>query len=104
MKCRDYTLIAKSQTGAALGRASATGDVVKCAVIVPETTAPGVVSLIDGSSGPVTLTLYTGGTVGADLRPWVIDFGEEGVISRVGGWTVTTGDNVHVIFSGAFKL
>lgn len=97
----DYELIAKSQTAQVMGPSTATtkaGMVLERLIITPETTAPGLVAIKDGSG--TAINVYTGGTVSAELQPIVIDLHAR---SLVGSWQVTTGDNVHVIAVGKFN-
>lgn len=92
----EYETVAKSQTAQALGATGATGDVIRRVVIIPETVSPGVVTLLDNA---ISIELWLGGTVGADLKPFVVDLG---MVSVSGAWKITTGDNVHVIAIGDF--
>jgi len=99
-----YEAIAASQTAQVLGATGAIGDVIRTLIIVPATTAPGAVSVGDGDNADIPV--YTGGTVGADLTPIVINFGPDGIKAVDGGspvgWDVTTGANVSVIAIGRF--
>lgn len=96
-----YETVAKSQTAQAIGATGAIGDVIKRIVIVPETTGAGTVTLIDGpANSAITTNLIVAGTL-ADLTPIVMDLDIASVV--VGGWKITTGDNVHVIAIGKFS-
>ncbi len=95
---QDYELVAKSQTDQVLGPKGGAGDVIVLLVVTPETTAPGLVAIQDGSGTAVNV--YTGGTVSAELQPIIIPLGAK---STGGAWSVTTGDNVHVVAVGKFK-
>lgn len=92
-----YETVAASQTAQALGAVGAKGDRIERIIIVPATTAPGNVLLLDNAT---SITVYTGGTVGADLIPMVIDIGATSVS---GAWKITTGANVSVIAVGNFS-
>lgn len=92
----NYETVAASQTAQALGATGATGDYIDKLVIIPATTAPGVVTLLDNAT---SIPIWVGGTVGADLKPFVIDLGMKSVS---GAWKVTTGANVSVIGVGRF--
>lgn len=92
----EYETVAASQTAQVLGATGAAGDHIKRLVIVPATTAPGNVLLLDNAT---SITVYTGGTVGADLTPIVLELG---MTSVSGAWKVTTGANVSVIAVGDF--
>lgn len=97
----DYELVAAGQTAQVLGPATATtltGAVLERLVIVPETTAPGLVAIKDGADAAINV--YTGGTVSAELQPIIVEVDAR---SRTGSWQVTTGANVHVIAVGRFK-
>ena len=93
----DYETVAASQTAQVLGTTGAVGDVLDNIIIVPATTAPGAVTIADG--GGSAITVYTGGTVGADLTPINIELNIE---SAAGAWKVTTGLNLSVIATGRF--
>jgi hypothetical protein len=90
----DYETVAKSQTAQVLGLLGAQGDYVERLIIVPETTSPGLVSLLDGST---TLAIMVAGTT--TIAPIMVDLG---LYSKTGAWSVTTGDNVHVVAIGSF--
>lgn len=90
-----YVSVAASQTGATVGARE--GEVVSRVIIVPESTSPGAVTLLDGA---VSITIFAGGASSVlDLKPWTVDIELRSVD---GAWTVTTGANVHVIVAGAF--
>jgi len=93
---RDYETVAASQTGQVLGFAGAKGDFVARLIIVPATTGPGVVTLIDGSTS--IAIMVTGGTT--TLVPIVVELG---MVSQTGPWSITTGSNVSVIAVGNFS-
>ena len=90
-----YETVAKSQTGQVLGPTGAQGDYLTRLIIVPETTGAGTVALLDGVT---SMNVFVTGTL-SNLTPIVIEFG---MPSATGAWSVTTGDNVHVIAVGAF--
>lgn len=92
----NYETVAASQTAQALGATGATGDYIDKLIIIPATTAPGVVTLLDNAT---SIAIWLGGTVGADLKPFVIELGMKSVS---GAWKVTTGANVSVIGVGRF--
>lgn len=91
-----YQAVAANQTAASLGAQGKIGDYIARLIITPATTAPGVVTLIDGTT---TIVPWLGGTVGADLKPFVIELQ---FTSRNGGWKLTTGANVSVVAAGRF--
>ena len=91
-----YKTVAASQTAQTLGN-GAVGDVLDRLVIVPATTSPGNVIIIDGAT---SITVFTGGATSvADLTPIYLEFG---IKSVAGPWKVTTGAAVSVIASGRF--
>lgn len=92
----DYETVAASQTAQVLGATGAAGDYIKRLIIVPETTSPGLVTLLDNAT---SIALWLGGTVGADLTPFEINLD---MVSASGAWKITTGANVHVIAVGDF--
>ena len=92
----NYETVAASQTDQALGATGAVGDVLDRLLIIPATTAPGAVSIKDGA---IAISIYTGGTVGADLTPINVELNIESVS---GAWSVTTGANLSVIATGRF--
>ncbi len=91
-----YETVAKSQTGQALGASGAMGDYLTRLIIVPETTGAGTVALLDGGT---SMNVFVTGTL-SNLTPIVIEFG---MPSAEGKWSITTGDNVHVIAVGSFS-
>jgi hypothetical protein len=106
-----YQVIASGVTASAsggfltIGGTGHIGDYLKRLVIRPKTTAPGAVAIMDGRGvGAVTMTVYTGGTVGADLTPLTIELGIRAVVdgSTGDGWHVSTGSNVEVLAVGRF--
>jgi len=95
MAVPNYETVAASQTGQVLGLIGAAGDFIERLIIVPGTTGPGLVTIIDGSTSiPI---MVTGGTT--TLVPIVVELG---VYSVSGAWSITTGANVSVIAVGTF--
>jgi hypothetical protein len=94
---KKYETVAASQTAQVLGPTGAVGDVIDAVLIVPATTAPGLVTLLDGA---ISIPLYVGGTVGADLKPIHIPLNAKSVS---GAWKITTGANLSVIAFGDFR-
>lgn len=78
----------------------AVGDILRSVVLVPATTAPGAVQIKDGADAAITI--YTGGTVSAELQPIKIEFGSHGITSRTGKWQLVMGANVSAVASGSF--
>jgi hypothetical protein len=91
---RDYETVAAGVTGQVLGLLGARGDFVERLIIVPATTSPGVVTLIDGST---SIPIMVAGTT--TIAPIVVELN---IISQTGVWSITTGTNVSVIAIGNF--
>lgn len=93
-----YETVAAGQTAQVLGGSGAQGDYIARVVVVPATTAGGVVTLIDGST---SIPLYVGGgtTALGDVEPFVLELH---MYSQTGPWKITTGANISVIAVGNF--
>jgi hypothetical protein len=95
-----YNAIAASQTAQALtgGSGGATGDYLSHCTIVPATTAPGVVTILDNSTA--IYSFPGGGTTAlTTLIPFSIPIA---AVSKTGAWKITTGANVSVVCVGKF--
>lgn len=95
----DYVTVAASQTGAVLGTSAnaAQGNFLTGVLVVPATTSPGSVAIIDGST---SITIFAGGATSvADLKPFYVPVG---AFSQTGKWSVTTGANVSIVAIGLF--
>lgn len=93
-----YETVAASRTAQVLGASGATGDYLARIVIVPATTSPGNVVILDNAT---SITIFTGGASSvADLKPIVVELG---AVSQSGAWKVTTGANVSAIGIGLFR-
>jgi hypothetical protein len=96
-----YVDVAASQTGALIttqtgGATGGVGDYIDGILIVPETTAAGTIALLDGTTSK---NIFVTGTL-SDLKPHWIPIRARAVNS--GGWSITTGANVHVKVCGNF--
>ena len=92
-----YETVAASQTAQVIGATGATGDYISHLVIVPATTSPGNVLLLDNAT---SITIFAGGASSvSSLVPFVVYLG---MTSVSGAWKVTTGANVSVIAVGTF--
>lgn len=93
----EYETVAASQTAQVLGATGAVGDVIDGVLVVPATTSPGNVLLLDGAT---SITVFTGG-VGSlsNLVPFMIPLG---LVSKNGAWKLTTGADVSCIGIGKF--
>lgn len=92
-----YETVAASQTAQPLGATGATGDFVSHITVVPESTSPGNVILLDNA---IAITVFAGGTGSVlDLKPFVVPLQ---MYSTSGAWKLTTGANVSVVAVGDF--
>lgn len=93
----EYETIAASQTAQVLGATGAAGDYISGVLVIPATTSPGVVTLLDGAT---PIPLFVGGSSSvSNLVPFFIPLG---MISVSGAWKLTTGANVSAIGMGNF--
>lgn len=93
----EYETVAASQTAQAIGATGATGDYIAGLLVIPATTSPGLVTLLDNA---ISIPVFVGGASSvSNLVPFFIPLGLKSVS---GAWKVTTGANVSVIASGNF--
>ncbi len=93
----EYETVAASQTAQVLGATGAAGDYIAGILVVPATTSPGNVLLLDNAT---SITVFTGGAASvSNLVPFYIPLG---LISVSGAWKLTTGSNVSCIGIGNF--
>lgn len=93
----EYETVAASATAQALGASGATGDYISGLLVIPATTSPGNVLLLDNAT---SITVFTGGATSvSNLVPFYIPLN---MTSVSGAWKVTTGTNVSVIGIGNF--
>ncbi len=93
-----YETVAASQTAQILGATGNTNDHLAGVLIIPETTSPGAVAILDGAT---SITIFAGGASSVPgLAPIPVPLGLDAV--NAGGWRITTGANVHVIAVGKF--
>lgn len=93
---REYETVAASATNQALGATGAIGDTLEGLWVVPTTTAPGAISVKDGSDA--AMEVFAGGTI-ASVIGWWINYPLK---SRTGAIQITTGANVKVTAFGKF--
>ncbi len=93
-----YETVAASQTAQVLGPGSgASGDYISGVLVIPGTTSPGNVLLLDSAT---SITIFTGGAASvSNLVPFFIPLG---MVSQSGAWKLTTGSNVSCIGVGTF--
>ena len=93
-----YETVAASQTAQVLGGSGALLDYLAGVLVVPETTSPGNVIIIDNAT---SITVFTGGASSvSSLVPFFIPLG---IRSSSGAWKMTTGAAVHCIAVGQFS-
>ena len=94
-----YNTIAASQTAQALtgGSGGATGDYLSHCVVLPTSTSPGVVTILDNSTA--IFSFPGGASSTSNLVPFTIPVG---AVSTSGAWKVTTGANLTVTCVGKF--
>jgi hypothetical protein len=93
----EYETVAASQTAQALGATGATGDYISGILVIPASTSPGNVLLLDNAT---SITVFAGGASSvSNLVPFFIPLG---MISVSGAWKLTTGANVSCIGIGNF--
>ena len=92
-----YETVAASATAQALGATGATGDIIHSILVIPATTSPGNVLLLDNAT---SITVFAGGASSvADLKPFSIPLRAKSVS---GAWKITTGANVSCVAVGNF--
>lgn len=97
MSAYAYETVAASQTAQVLGDAGATGDYIQGLLVIPASTSPGNVLLLDNAT---SITVFPGGASSvSSLVPFFIPLMMKSVS---GPWKVTTGANVSVIATGTF--
>jgi len=97
MGANEYETVAASQTAQVLGATGAAGDYLTGLLVIPATTSPGNVLLLDNAT---SITVFAGGTNSVtSLIPFFIPIESKSVS---GAWKVTTGTNVSVFAVGDF--
>lgn len=97
----EYETVAASATAQILGATGAVGDYLTGLLIVPATTSPGAVSIIDGNGS--NITVFTGGAASvSSLVPFFVPIEANCINATTPGWKVTTGTNVSVFATGNF--
>ena len=68
-----YETVAASQTGQVIGVTGGKGDWITGILVIPATTSPGAIALLDGGT---SITVFTGGaTSESNLVPFLIPLG-----------------------------
>lgn len=92
-----YETVAASQTATVLGGTGATGDYISHILVIPTSTSPGVVTLLDNTT---SINVFAGGASSiTNLVPFVIPLGLKSVS---GPLKITTGANLSVVAVGKF--
>lgn len=96
---KEYEDVAASQTAQVIGDGGTNaGQHVSHLIIIPATTSPGAVALLDGDS---STTIFAGGASSvSNLVPFTVFLGCD---SKNGPWKITTGANVSVRAVGDFN-
>ena len=93
----EYETVAASATAQVLGATGATGDYIAGILVIPATTSPGVVTLLDNAT---SIPVFVGGATSvSNLVPFFIPLG---IKSVSGAWKITTGASVSCIGVGDF--
>ena len=93
-----FVTAADASKGTSAGN-GAKNDILDRLILIPASTSPGAVTIADGSASAVTV--FAGGASSlTELRPIYVEFGEGGIRSRNGAWTVTNGASVSAIIIG----
>lgn len=98
----DYETVAASQTDQVLGVTGGVGDYLKGILIIPGTSAAGVVSIKDGNGSSISIFVGGGVTPLSDLKPFFVSLGIKTKNATTPGWKITTGANVSVVGVGKF--
>jgi hypothetical protein len=95
-----YVTVAASQTDQVIQSSTgAAGDYMDHVVVVPNTTAGGLVTIKDNATALISYPGATG-TALLTLTPFVIYVG---AVSRSGAWKITTGANTSCVAVGRFS-
>ena len=93
-----YETVAASQTAQVLGTTGGLGDYLSGVLVIPATTSPGLVTLLDNA---ISIPLFVGGATSvSNLVPFFIPVDARSVS---GAWKLTTGANVSAIGIGKFS-
>jgi hypothetical protein len=93
----NYKTVNPNVPSVILGTTGATGDYIEGVLIVPDTTSPGGVALVDNTT---TITIFGGGASSVlDVKPFYVQIG---AVSVNGPWKLGTGANVRCVAVGRF--
>lgn len=93
----EYETVAASQTNQVLGTVGAAGDLLSSLICIVTVSLTAQVQIKDGADAAITIFPNSpGGGIGTYTIP-------VGLLSRSGGWQITTGAGVAVIACGVFS-
>lgn len=93
----EYETVAAGQTAQVIGGAGAGGNYIAGILVIPASTSPGVVTLLDNAT---SINVFAGGADSlSNLVPFFIPLG---IRSVSGAWKITTGASVSCIVVGDF--
>lgn len=98
----EFEFVAAAQSLQVIGPTGGKGDYLGKLIVIPTSTAPGAVSIQDGTSTATLITLFNSSTATVmqpSLQPFEIPLG---IRSVAGAWRVTTGAAVSVLAIGYF--
>lgn len=94
----EYETVAASQTAQVLGGSGTTGDYLGGLLVIPASTSPGAVTILDNATA---IPVFVGGATSvSNLVPFFVPIQARSVS---GPWKVTTGASVSVIATGNFS-
>lgn len=97
LKLDEYETVAASQTAQVMGTTGAIGDTIAGILVIPATTSPGLVTLLDNA---ISIPMFVGGAASiVALTPFYIMLN---IKSVSGAWKITTGANVSCLVMGDF--
>jgi hypothetical protein len=92
----NYETVAASQTAQVMGSTGGAGDYIDHILVIPASTSPGLVTLLDGAT---SIPVFVGGASSlSNLCPFPIPLG----MTAVTAWKITTGASVSCIGVGKF--
>ncbi len=89
-----YAAVAASQTAAVCGSVGSAGDLLTSLVVSVATPATSTVGIKDGSGSSIPIV-----PANTPIGVYTVTIN---AVSRVGGWSITTGAGVSVLASGRF--
>jgi hypothetical protein len=94
-RIESYASVIASQTAQTFGATGNRDDFLSHVLIVPGTTSPGSVTLLDGAT---SIVIFAGGASSVpDLKPFLVPVLAN---AKTGPWKITTGANVSALALG----